>query len=118
LGTKIISELYHYGVLNEAYNFPDDRLVVILEGRVKKHNTQFSNLIKLEDVKSVISKKLSEQNLDAYNTLFVSLFFDLVEPNLTYNESFTEKALKDDLDKLSYVRGSIEKGTVIISKGE
>src|SRR5690606_15308204 len=38
--------------------------------------------------------------------------------NLTYNESFTEKALKDDLDKLSYVRGSIEKGTVIISKGE
>ncbi|WP_100612910.1 HD family phosphohydrolase [Confluentibacter lentus] len=117
-GTKIISELYHYGILNENYNYPDDRVAVILDGQVKKHNTQFSNLIKQDEVKSVIVKILSEAKLDAYETVFVSLFFDLVIPNLTLNESFTNKALKDDLDKISYSRGSIEKGTIIISKGE
>ncbi|WP_111309435.1 HD family phosphohydrolase [Confluentibacter sediminis] len=117
-GNEIIKELYHFGILNENYNFPDDRVTVILEGQVKKHNTQFSNLITQDEVKSVISKILSEHNLDAYKTVFVSLFFDLVEPNLTFNESFTDKALKDDLDKISYSRGSIEKETLIISKGE
>ncbi|PKQ46650.1 HD family phosphohydrolase [Confluentibacter flavum] len=117
-GNKIISELYHFGILNEDYNYPDDRVAVILEGQVKKHNTQFSNLIKQDEVKSSIVKLLSEHNLDDYETMFVSLFFDLVEPNLTLNESFTNKALKDDLDKISYSRGSVEKETLIISKGE
>jgi len=117
-GTKIISELYHFGILDENYNYPDDRVAVILEGQVKKHNTQFSNLIKQDEVKSVIVKILSENKLNAYETVFISLFFDLVIPNLTLNESFTNKALKDDLDKISYSRGSIEKGTIIISKGE
>jgi cyclic-di-AMP phosphodiesterase PgpH len=117
-GISIISELYHFGILNENYNYPDDRVVVILDGQVKKHNTQFSNLIKPDEVKSVIIKMLSERNLDTYQTVFVSLFFDLVIPNLNLNESFTNKALKDDTDKISYSRGSIEKGTIIISKGE
>ena len=117
-GTKIISELYHFGILSENYSYPDDRVAVILDGQVKKHNTQFSNLIKQDEVKSVILKMLSENKLDAYQTVFVSLFFDLVIPNLTLNESFTNKALKDDLDKISYSRGSVEKGTIVISKGE
>ncbi|WP_100615329.1 HD family phosphohydrolase [Confluentibacter citreus] len=117
-GNKIISELYHFGVLNEDYNYPDDRVAVILDGQVKKHNTQFSNLIKQDEVKTTIVKLLSENRLDTYETMFISLFFDLVEPSLTLNESFTNKALNDDLDKISYSRGSVEKGTLIISKGE
>src|SRR5690606_23271323 len=117
-GIKIISELYHFGVLNENYNYPNDRVAIILDGQVKKHNTQFSNLIKQDEVKPIIVKLLAENSLDTYEIMFVSLFFDLVEPNLILNESFTNKALKDDLDKISYSRGSVEKGTLIISKGE
>src|SRR5690606_7725993 len=59
-GNEIITELYHFGILNENYNYPEDRVVVILDGQVKKHNTQFSNLIKQDEVKSVIQKILSE----------------------------------------------------------
>lgn len=117
-GKEIISELYHFGVLNENYNYPPERMVVILDGQVKKHNTEYSHLIKQDEVKSVIQKILSERNLTAHQTAFVSLFFDLVIPNLTLNESFTNKALNEDLDKISYSRGSVEKGTIIISKGE
>lgn len=117
-GNEIISELYHFGVLTENYNYPDDRVVVILDGQVKKHNTEYSHLIKLDEVKSVIVKILSEHNLNAYESVLVSLFFDLVIPNLTLNESFTNKALNEDLDRISYSRGSVEKGTIIISKGE
>lgn len=117
-GNEIISELYRFGVLTENYNYPEDRIAVILDGQVKKNNTQFSNLIKQDEVKSVIQKILSDRNLNSYETVFVSLFFDLVIPNLTLNESFTNKALKEDLDKISYSRGSVERGTIIISKGE
>ena len=118
VGHKIIDELYHFGVLSEVYDFPENRAVVILEERVKKHSTTFSNLVQQDEIKPIIEKTLSENDFEAYTNIFVSLFFDLVQPNLTYDESFTEKALKDDLDNISYSRGSIEKQTLIISKGE
>lgn len=118
VGNEIITELYHFGILNEDYNFPEDRVVVILEGRVKKHNTTYGNLVKLDEIKPVITNLLVENNYEAYTNIFVSLFFDLVQSNLVYDKSFTDKALEDDLGKISYSRGSIEKQTLIISKGE
>ncbi len=61
---------------------------------------------------------LSRRELQTYNTSFLSLFFDIVDPNLTFNKQLTEKAVQEELDKISFLRGSIEKGTLIISKGE
>lgn len=117
-GQAIIKELYFYGVLTETYNFTNDKTSVILEGRVEKHTTKYENLVKQDQVTSIINKVLNEKNLSAYKNDFTSLFFDLVKPNLTYDKSFTEKVLNEDLNKIAYTRGSIEKETLIISKGE
>lgn len=67
---------------------------------------------------SVIEKVLKKHKLSSNKTEFVSLFYDLVEPNLTFDKSFTDKALQEELDKIVYARGSIEKQTLIVSKGE
>ncbi|WP_242093665.1 HD family phosphohydrolase [Aestuariivivens sediminicola] len=117
-GKETLERLYQFGVLDEAYNFPGDKPVVILKGRTIYEKTYFSNLIKPDAVLQVITDMLSAKNLDAYTTNFASLFFDIIEPNLTYDRSFTEKVLQDDFDNISYSRGSIERGTLIISKGE
>ena len=117
-GNDIINELYFYGVLTENYNFPEDKTSIILENRVEKHTTKYSNLVNQDQVASIINKVLISQNIGEYKNEFTSLFFDLVQPNLTYDQSFTEKVLNEDLGKITYSRGSIEKGTLIISKGE
>jgi cyclic-di-AMP phosphodiesterase PgpH len=117
-GEKIIDELYLFGILSENYNFPDTKTVVILEDRIEKHTAKYANLIHQEQVTSVINKVLVEQKLSNFKKEFTALFFDLIQPNLTYDKSFTEKVLKEDLDKIAYSRGSIEKETLIISKGE
>tara|TARA_R110002050_G_scaffold24083_2_gene64244 strand:+ start:33312 stop:35360 length:2049 start_codon:yes stop_codon:yes gene_type:complete len=118
LGERIIDELYAFGVLNENYDFSNDKSVVILNGRVEKQRTLFSNLIKQDAVKETIDNKLVNTNLRKLKTDFVSLFFDLVEPNLVFDKSFTQRVLKEELDKISFARGSIEKGTLIVAKGE
>ncbi len=117
-GKQIVAELYRFGILNEAYNFSEDKNIVIIEGRVKKQNAVFSNLVKQDGVVNVIDKVLQQQKISTYKTDFVSLFFDLIAPNLIYDKSFTDKVLKEELDKIAYARGSIEKETLIISKGE
>jgi cyclic-di-AMP phosphodiesterase PgpH len=117
-GEQIIDELYFFGVLSENYNFPDNKTVVILEDRIEKHTTKYANLIHQEQVTSIINKVLVDNNLGQYKKEYTALFFDLIQPNLSFDKSFTEKVLKEDLDKIAYTRGSIEKETLIISKGE
>ncbi|MBC3758636.1 HDIG domain-containing protein [Hyunsoonleella sp. SJ7] len=117
-GLDIIDELYAYGVLSESMNFEDDKLVTILSGNVEMQSTTFSNLIQQDEIRNFIENALRKRNLKTYIPQYVALFFDIIEPDLKYNKSFTEKALNSDLNKISYTRGSIEKEQLIISKGE
>ncbi len=118
VGQNIIRELYSYGVLNENYDFPDNKSIVILDGRENKKEGFYSSLIQQNDVKNVINSTLAKNNLSVYETEFVSLFFDLVEPNLVFNKPFTDKVIEDDLNQISFTRGSVAKETLIVSKGE
>ncbi|MEP1487259.1 MAG: HDIG domain-containing metalloprotein [Algibacter sp.] len=117
-GKDIISELYTYGILSENYEFTEDQSAVILDNRVKKETTRFSNLITQDEVSSLIDKHLAKQDFSNYKTSFVSLFFDIIEPNLMFDKAFTDRALQEELSKIAYARGSVEKGTLVISKGE
>ena len=118
VGNNIISELYKFGILNENYDFPEDRSISILDGREKIKDGFFSNLIKQDEVSLVIDEILSENNYSEYKTDFMALFFDLIEPNVTFNKSFTNKVLEDEYAKIAYTRGSIAEETLIVSKGE
>ena len=118
VGERIIDDLYLYGILNENYNFPENKTITILEDRVEKQSTLFSNLVNQDQVSSIINKTLVDRNLSSYKTQYTSLFFDLIQPNLEYDKSFTEKVIKEEVDKIAFTRGSIEKETLIISKGE
>ncbi len=117
-GEEIIARLYLFGVLGEDYNFSNDKAIVVLDGRVEKQKGSFSNLIRQDAVSKVIDNALSKRELRHYKTDFTSLFFDLIEPNLTFNKSFTDKVLQEEISKIAYTRGSIAKETLIVSKGE
>ncbi|MDO6598005.1 HDIG domain-containing protein [Oceanihabitans sp. 2_MG-2023] len=117
-GELILDNLYNNGVLSENYTFSEDKKSVILNAQTTIKQTLFSNLVKQKDLSSIVNKVLADREQDYFQTQFLALFFDVVEPNLTYNKSLTEGALLEDLNRIAYTRGSIKKETLIISKGE
>ncbi|MFL0352480.1 HD family phosphohydrolase [Xanthomarina sp. GH4-25] len=117
-GLDLLKNFYNYGVLSENYDFSKERKVILLEGRTEKQTIKFSDLTNQGEIKNIISKLLKNENLSQYTTPYISLFFDIVEPNVSYDKGFTEKALQNDLEKVAFTRGSVEKETLIISKGE
>ena len=117
-GESIINNLYKYGLLSEPLPINEKTEVTILEDRVEKNKTSFSNLLNLEDVKPTINKALNNSGLEKYSSPLIALFFDIVKPNLEFNKSITDKALAEALESISYTRGSVERETLIISKGE
>ncbi|UKM63678.1 HDIG domain-containing protein [Flavobacteriaceae bacterium GSB9] len=117
-GTAIISQLYDYGIPSENHEFSENKRIAILDGREKIKEGFYSNLVEQDGVTQVIEQILRKNNLSGYKTAFVSMFFDLVEPNLSYNKTITDNVLQDDLSKISYTKGSVAKETLIVSKGE
>ncbi|KJD34739.1 phosphohydrolase [Tamlana nanhaiensis] len=118
VGEDIISELYDYGILEENHNFSAERQIILLNKRAQVKEGFISDLVKQDDVSSIITNVLKQHNLTSYKTQFTALFFDLVEPNLIFDSSFTNKVKADELNKISFTRGSIAKETLIVSKGE
>lgn len=117
-GEQIIDKLYLKGVLNSDYNFSGERRVIILNNRIEKDQTQFSQLIKQSELTAIIDNSFQDDSFQSFKNDFVSLFYDIIEPNIVFNKSFTDKVIQSELDKVAYTRGSIERETLIISKGE
>lgn len=114
----VLDDLYDYGVLDEDYNFGPERKVVLLENQTQKFTIQFNQLAKADGFSKSIENRLKEKRLSQYSARLVSLFFDIIKSNVTYNKSITNNLLQEDLNNISSTRGSIEKGTLIVSKGE
>jgi len=118
-GLSLLKGLYTYGVLDKAYSYPPDQPVYIIKDNTIIHDTKYGELAKISNLKSSLESELKRQNIDiGQQTALISIFFDVVEPNLTRHEELTAKALEEALGSISQTRGIIERETLIISKGQ
>jgi len=117
-GNEIIIKLYTYGVLGEEYNYSSNKQIVILVVRKRTKVTNYSNFITQNGVRLFLEQQIIDHDLSNYAPQYLSLFFDIIKSNVSLNKSITDNSLQEELGKISSVRGSIEKGTLIISKGE
>ena len=53
-----------------------------------------------------------------YTKNYCDLFFDVLTPNLTVDQNFTQKTLEQNLKEIVFTRGWVNKGKLIIAKGE
>ena len=117
-GLSVLNQMYSKGVLDKDYDYSNSRIVILLEDRNQIDNTNYSNFIK-PNFRAFAEKSIGELNLTPKNSQkLISLFFDIIKPNISLNISITDNSLQEDLEKISLVRGRIAQGTIIISKGE
>ena len=48
--------------------------------------------------------------------IFVSIFYDIIEPNIFLDEDITERALEESLNTISISRGKIQKKLLLFPK--
>ncbi|QCE43157.1 HD family phosphohydrolase [Psychroserpens sp. NJDZ02] len=117
-GGAILKGFYQYGILSEDVSLKGDDKVVLLVDNVEKRTTQYSKIQKIGTIKKQVENELKSTTLERYSNKLTALFFDIIQADLTYNSALSENVLKEALDKISKHRGVIDKGTLIISKGE
>ena len=114
----ILDELYKNGVLPYDYNFDSKKIVKILVNNTQVKSVRYDQLFPQSDLNKFIDSTLLSSKFKPYIPNIKSIFFDVIVPNISYNEKLTKSAIEDRVNLISLVRGRVEKGTLIISKGE
>jgi len=118
LGLEILDRIYSKGILDKDYDYSNTTRVIVLEGRQQTEEANFSKFITQDKIRSFIENTIDILKVSEYKAQYLSLFFDIIKPNISLNEVITNNSVQEELDKISLVRGKIDRGTLIISKGE
>ena len=116
IGRKILSTIYKNGILKKTDKKSNNKNFYLIKNKEAKL-VNFKNIFYPQDVDAAIKKILEKENLTKYTAQYEELFFNIIKPNVFYNQNFSEKELKDQLSKISITRGNIDEGKLIIAKG-
>ena len=117
-GATIISNIYSRGLLDQNYDYKSNQIVSLLINNKQVNSGYFKDFHKPENLLTFINNEILSLNVQEYKPQIVSILFDLVESNISLNESLTKNSIEEALANVSPNRGIIEKETLIISKGE
>ncbi|MGB6150507.1 MAG: HDIG domain-containing metalloprotein [Pricia sp.] len=114
---EILDSLYRNGILEKTSGKQSKKQIYLVKNNEAKQ-IRFKDLARIQQLQSVVKTFLERNKLTDFNEDYQRLFFDIVKPNVSYDDSFSEKALQGELSKISNTRGSIDEGKLIVAKGE
>ncbi|WP_179345153.1 HD family phosphohydrolase [Winogradskyella ursingii] len=117
-GKTLLDRLYASGILDSDYGYSKEKPVTITSDNEVVKEIRFGDLFPLNKIRETAEKHFQSIGATDKRNRMVSLFFDVVKPNVSLNESLTDKALEEKLSEISLTRGSIERETLIIAKGQ
>ncbi len=114
---KTTDKIYEFGLLQESDRLEPDQLIYLLKGN-EATEVAYKKILKQSEIRSFLSKEIENAGFQSFKTELLEVFFNSVEPNVTFNSELTQKELESKLNNISYTRGIIEQGSRIIAKGE
>ena len=116
-GKSILDDIYNYGVISTNELKPDINEIFLIDDNIEIP-ISIEQLFDPSSLFNYLSKKIKLNPYIRYKESFNDLFFDLIVPNVFYDEKFNLEAQKSLLNQISLSRGVIRKGELIIAQGE
>ncbi len=114
---KTLDDIYEYGVLLDAKPADANKLIYLKRGN-EAFEVNYDKLLLQDEIRPYLNIQINLSNLASLKPELLEFFYNVIKPNVTYDAALTQKELDSKLGSISYTRGSIERGTIIISKGE
>ncbi|MCT4698158.1 HD family phosphohydrolase [Tenacibaculum haliotis] len=117
-GSKIIKKIYKYGFLDdESATRANERELVILRKGNSIDDIYFSRLIRSKDVLKFISD--NSTNIDEYQQeIVLNCLSEALKSNVIFDTKYSDKELNGAIKNISYAKGKVSKGELIILKGD
>ena len=116
-GNRILKEIYAYGVLPLGFEHQGGKSVFLIQGN-NESTVDRNEFVKIEELRQKLEILTQNTEFQDYLDQFYKLFFEVVQPNISLDEKFTNNALNESLDDISIYRDFVQKGSIIIDQGE
>lgn len=116
-GHQILDDIYKYGVISDLTAFEEGRKIYLRRGN-EIEETSIENLNTTDEITTLINRRLVNGPYVQAVNRFKELFYDIVQPNVFYDEKLTTKELNAELSKIAPTKGVVNKGSRIVAKGE
>ena len=113
----ILDSVYAKGILQNNGKQVQRNFIYLVKGN-EASKVRVSDFLKVSEINNLVSAILDDNNFSAFEKEIQALFFDIIEPNVSFDNNLTQKARAEALTKLSYTRGTVDQGRLIIAKGE
>lgn len=110
-------ENYQRGILLKE---PADKTpkIAVIDNNNQITELSTTNILSLQKLKEAVKNYFGQPPYNEYEKEYYDLLFDVLTPNLTIDQNFTQKNLHQNLKEIVYTRGWVNKGKLIIAKGE
>lgn len=108
-----LKDIYAIGVFE---TLPSVSSLVVVKNN-EAQSVGSNSYIDVEGAKEMVRERLSGSSVEGVANA-VRLVQRNIKPNLFHDRDLTESALTEEFSKMSFTRGEVSKGSLIISKGE
>ena len=115
----ILNSIYKEGYIEEVSENQvsrEDEIIAIRKNN-EVSDTFFRKLYTNKEVLNLINTELNDANIAA-KFVMVDLLADIVKPNVFYDNVFTQRIIDNLVDNISYTKGKVTSGELIILKGD
>lgn len=118
--SQIVGEIYQIGFVEAGIEtrVKDSKLKVVLRKGNEINEIRFDSFIFSKDIFGLIQGQLQKNTSDLYRETLINVLAEVVKPNVSFDKNFTDKALQDALNSISYTTGLISEDQLIISRGD
>ena len=120
IGLDIIDQVYTFGfleVISQDKIADKDELIIVRTENVIK-DVPFKNLETSNEVLKIITKNLEGKFTSYGRKEIFNILSEIIKPNISYDAAFTEKVIANENKNISYTKGKISSGGLIILKGD
>ena len=120
-GLRIIRDVYRNGFVEAASQekVSDKNSIIALR---KENEVQdipyYRRLLQSKDVLAIITNNLGGSSSSDSEKQLLEVLSEIIKPNVSYDSEFTQKMITNEMNAISYTKGKVSKGELIILRGE
>jgi putative nucleotidyltransferase with HDIG domain len=120
LGSTIISQVYNDGFLESVSEsrIDDQNDIISIKKENEVKDIPFKNLNTSKEVLSIINSNLKTIKSQYKSNLLLDELAGIIKPNITFDNELTNKIIEKSIDGISYTKGKVSSGELIILKGD
>ena len=120
IGQNVIDNIYKRGfleVVSQEKVSNKNEIVALRKGN-EVEDILFKNLLTSKEVLEIIRSNLEAERSFYGKKILLDLLSEIIKPNIYLDTIYTDKVIENDIKNISYTKGIVEAGKLIILKGD